>query len=428
MNSRLSAVAVLLEVLVCKKSLTESFNKHLKADMPGRAFAKELSYGVLRFYNQLAYVAEGLLTKKMKQKDQDVFILILMGLYQLSAMHLPAYAAVKETVEAVVGLKKAWAKNLVNAILRSFLRDQEKWRVAIQQEASVCYAHPAWMLSHFKKDWPDAWQAIAENNNKKPPLTLRINLKKISREQYCEKLAAMGLKSSLHAWVPTAVWVLDPVEVTALPGFMSGECMVQDASAQMAALLLDAQPYQRVLDACAAPGGKTTHLLERVPTLSVLAIDEDASRLTRINENLKRLSLTAEVKVADAATPDKWWDKKVFDRILLDAPCTASGVIRRHPDIKWLRQESDVMKSAKLQQKMINALWPLLKSGGILLYCTCSVFKEENEVMLNQFVAAHADCEVGALDEVQGITLKIGKQILPEYENDGFYYAKLIKK
>src|SRR3990167_4796880 len=213
MNPRLSAVAVLLEVLVCKKSLTESFNRHLKADMPGRAFAKELSYGVLRFYNQLSYIAEGLLSKKMKQKDQDIFILILVGLYQLSSMHLPSYAAVKETVEAVVGLKKGWAKNLVNAILRTFLRDQEKWLAAIQQEAAVCYAHPAWMLTHFKRDWPALWQAISENNNKKPPLTLRINLKKISREQYCEKLAARGLKSCLHAWVPTAVLVLDPVEV-----------------------------------------------------------------------------------------------------------------------------------------------------------------------------------------------------------------------
>lgn len=430
MNPRLQAIAILSDVLIRKKSLTEAFKVHLVGkEIAGQALVKEMSYGVLRFYGKLNAIAEQLLIKKLKAKDQDIFFLILLGLYQLLEMNIPSYAVVKETVDVTISLHKVWAKQLVNAVLRRFQREKDALLSGIAQNEAAIYSHPAWMLAAFRQDWPDAWREIAKNNNVKPPLTLRVNLKKITREEYLQTLSVAGLTAHPHPWIHTAILVLTPTDVTMLPGFAEGMVSVQDASAQLAAVLLAPEPGQSVLDACAAPGGKTLHLLEQEPTLDVVAIDHDDTRLRRIEENLVRANLHAKLVHADASQTEKWWDKQhYFDRVLLDAPCTATGVIRRHPDIKWLRQQQDVMQTAALQAKLLNALWLLLKVGGILVYCTCSVLKSENIKLLQTFVATHPECSEIKIKEIEGIELSIGKQILPSFENDGFYYAKFKKE
>lgn len=430
MNPRLQAVYILSDVLIHKKSLTDAFSAHIKQkeEVNQQAFSKELCYGVLRFYNRLSFLADQLLEKKIKQKDGSLYILILIGLYQLLEMNIPEYAAVKETVAVPALLQRVWAKNFINAVLRNFLREKEGLLAKAQENPSIWYAHPQWMLAMIQHDWPQQWLKILENNNKKAPLTLRLNLMKVERENYLRKLAELGIVAQAHPWVSTAVVISSVVDVTALPGFAAGEISVQDASAQLAAALLSLQPKQYVLDACAAPGSKTTHMLELEPSLTVLALDHDPKRLLRVGENLQRLNVKAKCIAADAGELATWWDGRQFDRILLDTPCTASGVIRRHPDIKWLRQKEDVAKTAVLQAHLLQELWAVLQPGGLLVYSTCSIFKDENVRQLKKFIATQADCVEEKISGEWGIDQEIGKQILPDFENDGFYYACLRKK
>jgi len=383
---------------------------------------------VLRYYPRLAYLAAQLLKKPLKRKDLDVQHLILIGLYQLIYLKVPAHAAVAETVAATRLLGKDWAAGLVNALLRGFQRGAELLLAQADADPVARYAHPRWWLTQLQSDWPAHWQNILEANNQRPPMTLRVNAQRGSRDDYAAQLLAAGIVARPALQAPQALTLEKPVDVAQLPGFSDGTVSVQDAAAQLAAPLLDLAPGQRVLDACAAPGGKTAHLLESEPRLHVQALDSDAQRLTRVQETMERLQLTADLRHGDAARPQDWWDGQPFERILLDAPCSGSGVIRRHPDIKLLRTAQDIVTLAQQQQRLLDALWPLLAQGGILLYATCSVLMAENQNNLAQFLAVHTDAREQPIAADWGHIQTPGRQLLPgENGMDGFYYARLMK-
>lgn len=396
-------------------------------DIRDKAFLQAVCYGVCREYFRLDAILQWLLDKPLKKKDDDIHALLLVGLYQLKEMRVPAHAAVAETVSAA-GSKKNWAKGFVNAVLRNYQRRAQERELNnfLQQKPAALYAHPAWMIDKVSRDWPDDWQAVLTANNQLPPLVLRVNLKKISRAQYLEKLS---IKAAIVPETETGIVLEEAVDVAQLPNFFAGEVSVQDGAAQLAAGLLQLAKGQRVLDACAAPGGKTTHILELQPDIAELvAVDRDSSRLHLVQENLERLNLSATCVCADAGAVKSWWDGKLFDRILLDAPCSASGVIRRHPDIRLLRRATDISVLAAEQLRLLTALWQLLKPDGLMVYATCSIFAEENTHVLQSFLETHADAEEKKIDSAWGKVCSIGKQILPGMHGmDGFYFACLRK-
>lgn len=431
MHARALTATVVSQTLMEGRSLTETLPGAVErlSDHSERALLQELSYGTLRWYPQLEGVARLLLRKPFKHKDGDVFALLLVGLYQLMHLRVAPHAAVSLSVSAVDELGKSWAKGLVNAVLRGYLRDPALLARACAK-ASAAHAHPDWLLEAFKCDWPQHWQAIAQANNARPPMTLRVNHGYVERHAYAALLEQKSLHARAVDFAPDALTLDTPVDVLHLPDFARGWVSVQDAAAQLAAQLLDAQAGERVLDACAAPGGKSAHILERQPALQELvAVDHDAQRMRRMSENLQRLGLSAQCVVADAAVPADWWDGRRFERILLDAPCSASGVIRRHPDIKALRRETDVAGLIDQQARLLNALWPLLQAGGTLVYATCSVLRSENETQVLNFLATHADAQEIPLVTAWGHACRVGRQILPgEADMDGFYYAILRKQ
>ncbi|HHO68322.1 MAG TPA: 16S rRNA (cytosine(967)-C(5))-methyltransferase RsmB [Gammaproteobacteria bacterium] len=395
-----------------------------------RALAQELTYGTLRWYLRLDPLARQLLQRPLKTRDRDLHALLLVGLYQLLYMDTPAHAAIHATVEAARALGKGWAAGLVNGVLRNAQRRGAEVLEALDPDPAIRWAHPAWLVEALRRDWPGHWQDILEANNARAPMFLRVNVLRCSRDAYLEQLAQAGIAARPVAGLAAALRLERPVAVDALPGFHEGLVSVQDAAAQRAAPLLAPRPGERVLDACAAPGGKTAHLLELEPNLAELvAIDREPARLERVRENLGRLGLAASLVAADAADPDAWWDGRPFDRILLDAPCSASGVIRRHPDIKLLRRCSDVDQLAETQQNLLNALWPLLAPGGILLYVTCSVLRQENSAQLERFLATQADADSQALSPGWGRAAGAGRQVLPGDDGmDGFYFACMNKR
>ena len=437
MNSRLAVVKILLQVTQHGHNLPDAIAQYEnKIDESDRPLVQAMSYGVVRLLPRLEYIADQLISKPLKTKDYDVVLLILVGLYQLIEMRIPDHAAISETVKVTKGLKKAWAKNFVNAVLRNYQRQAESLTQQIKNNEVAEYAHPQWWLDIIKKNWLDEkqWQQILQANNYAAPMTLRINTGHIKRDDYLELLKARDIAATVAKYSPDAIYLDKPIAVAALPLFKEGKVSVQDEAAQLAALLLDPQKGDRILDACAAPGGKTIHLLEQEKDLDLLALDIKESRLERVQENLERTQLKAQLLAANAFKPDSWWDGKPFDRILLDAPCSASGVIRRHPDIKLLRNKNDIAKLTKEQEQILNALWPLLKSGGMLLYATCSVLAEENTLQIQQFLQQHTDAKLHPINSDWGQQQTAGKQILPGEggENgkngmDGFFYA-LIQK
>lgn len=430
MSARTAAVTVLTQVLNQGSSLSSAMPPVLTKLHPSteRALAQEMCYGMLRWYPRLAAVLDCLLDKPLKARDADVRCLLLLGLYQLIYTRIPDHAAVTETVAAAKALSKPWASGLVNAILRGFLRDRDRLLSEADRDETAATAHPAWLLEEIKTAWPDDWRAIIAANNQRPPMTLRVNARQTRRDDYLAKLAQAGMTASSAPHTTHGVILDQPVDVERLPGFGTGEVSVQDAAAQLAAMLLDVRPGQRVLDACAAPGGKTAHLLELQPDIDLTALDSDAGRLRRVEENLRRLRLPARVIQGDAALPDAWWDGAPFDRILLDAPCSATGVIRRHPDIKFLRRPEDIDALAQTQTRLLEALWPLLKPGGMLLYATCSILPQENERRITRFLAAHADAAEQVIGAEWGRPVSAGRQILPGEDNmDGFFYARIQK-
>jgi len=428
-NPRAVAVAVLNRVLQEGQSLSTLLPHSFQSLPPERrALAQELCYGTLRWAPRLEALLDLLLAKPLKAKDSDIKSLLLLGLYQLAYMEIPPHAAVSETVAVTALLNKGWAKGLVNALLRRFQRERDALEAKLAKDEVAVSAHPAWLLALLKQAWPEQWPAIVAANNRRPPMTLRVNRRRRARDAYLATLEASGMAAEPSPHAPDALTLQQAVNVEQLPGFAAGEVSVQDAAAQLAALLVDPQPGMRVLDACAAPGGKTGHLLEICDDIELVALDIEEKRLVRIEQNLDRLGLTAELVAADAAMPSAWWDDRPFDRILLDAPCSASGVIRRHPDIKLLRQADDIEQLVKLQARILQALWPLLKPGGTLVYATCSVLPQENAEQLANFLANHEDAKERPLEKRWGQATTIGRQILPDQEGmDGFFYACIEK-
>jgi 16S rRNA (cytosine967-C5)-methyltransferase len=428
MTPRYLTVKILVNVISHRRSLSDALSVLNKdkniADHP---FIQALCYGVCRWYFQLEVTARQLLTKPLKKKDEDIYLLILMGLYQLMEMHLPDYAAVSETVAVADKLKKPWAKRLINAVLRNFQRSD--LHVTNEDDLQGYYSHPHWIIQKLQQDWPNHWTSILTANNQHPPLSLRINQKKITRDQYIKKLTDAGLTALIIPETASGIYLQDPLDVQALPGFIAGDVSVQDGAAQLAAALLQLKPGQRVLDACAAPGGKTSHILEIASEgIDLIALDKDIDRLNLLEDNLARLDQKAQRVCCDAGEVENWWDRKLFDRILLDAPCSAVGVVRRHPDIKLLRKASDIAQLTQQQLRLLNALWPLLKPNGILLYATCSIFKDENVEVIKAFLAAHLDGREEKIEQNWGLACAFGRQILPGMHGmDGFYYACLRK-
>lgn len=425
-DARALAAGVLVDVLVGGRSLGDVLSPAQAAldDPRAGALVQELCYGTLRWYFRLDAVLQALLSKPLKSRDADVRCLLLIGLYQIDRLALPQRVAVHETVQAVRALNKDWAAGLVNAVLRNFQRRGSSLLQSACADEVALHAHPAWLIERLRSDWPQDWAAILAANNTRPPFTLRVNRQRLTRDEYLDVLSQAGLPARTVAHSDQAVRLERPVPVSALPGFTRGDVSVQDAAAQLAAGLLELAAGQRVLDACAAPGGKTSHILETEPGVALVAMDIDASRLQRIESNLARLSLQAELLAGDAGRPNEWWDGRLFDRILLDVPCSGSGVIRRHPDIKVLRRADDIDALVARQVTILDAIWPLLAPGGMLLYCTCSVLKVENSGQFANFLARHADAEEVTITAAWGHGCTHGRQIFPgENQMDGFYFA-----
>ncbi|WP_144954704.1 MULTISPECIES: 16S rRNA (cytosine(967)-C(5))-methyltransferase RsmB [Pseudomonas] len=430
MNPRLAATRALAAVLAGRASLGSSLPEQLaKVDPRDRALAQDLAFGTARWQPRLSLLAEKLMDKPFKAGDRDLEALLLIGLYQLFHTRIPAHAAIGETVGCVDKLKKSSAKGLLNAVLRRAQREYDSLLPALEHDPAARLAHPRWLQKALKARWPEHWEAIATANNLHPPLILRVNRRQGSRDAYLAELAAAGIDAVPCAFSADGIRLLQPQDVTALPGFAAGRLSVQDEAAQLAAELLELAPGQRVLDACAAPGGKTCHLLEREPGLAeVVALDADAGRLQRVEQNLARLGLTARTLAADGRAVADWWDGTPFQRILLDAPCSATGVIRRHPDIKLTRQASDIAPLVQLQGELLDALWPTLEVGGILVYATCSVLPEENSSNLAAFLARTPGARELDIPATWGLAQPHGRQLLPQPDgHDGFYYCKLIK-
>jgi 16S rRNA (cytosine967-C5)-methyltransferase len=353
--------------------------------------------------------------------------LIAVGLFQLDEMRVPAHAAVKETVAASRNLGLPAASGLVNAVLRRYQRERPALWEELSCDPEFRWAHPAWLIDRITADWPADREAVLEANNRQAPMWVRVNRRRAPPAAWAARFAAAGGKAEPGP-APESLLLDRPLDVAELPGFSDGEVSVQDAAAQLAAGLLDPRPGELILDACAAPGGKTGHLLELAPEADVTALDSDAERAGRIRSNLARLGLNARVSVADAGCPGDWHDGRAFDAILLDAPCSGTGVIRRHPDIKLLRRPDDIAALAAAQDRLLDALWPLLRPGGRLLYCTCSILREENAGRADAFLRRHGDAAAAALPGPWGRTDGPGRQILPgETGMDGFYYACLNK-
>jgi len=427
----LSTRALAAEILVQVVHHGKSLNSALELSLPGlpgandRAFVQALCYGVLRWFWRLEHLL-ALLTRK-PIKDERIHLLALIGLYQLRYMRVKAHAAVGETVAAAGS--RTWAKPLLNGVLRTYQREQGRLESQCDKNVAAALAHPDWLTKQLRLDWPDQYRTLLEHNNEPPPLTLRVNRRKQTPEEYLERLKHANIQAAASTLCPGALTLEQALSVEAIPGFGAGEVSVQDAAAQLAADLMDLQPGQRVLDLCAAPGGKTAHILETCPDLGELvAVDISAERLRRVRENLDRLGLDATLLAGDATQTRDWWDGRPFDRILVDAPCSGTGVIRRHPDIKLLRQPSDIPQLALNQQRILDAAWTLLTPGGSLLYATCSVLRAENEAAIRQFVTNHADAHESLIEADWGHPVRHGRQILTGEEGfDGFYYARLEK-
>jgi 16S rRNA (cytosine967-C5)-methyltransferase len=429
MDARSVAAQVVAQVLG-GSSLTLSLGQML-AGLPvqERGLAQELSYGALRWGPRLQALLDCLLQKPLRDKDRDVLALMWIGLYQLIYTRVPDYAAVASTVAASRALKKPWAAGLVNAILRAFQKQHKSLLAKVDRNDAAAFAHPQWWLDSVRDGRPDDWREILVANNARPPMCLRVNRRCGSRDEYMRMLATAGLSATITLHSVDGIILDKPVDVTLLPGFNEGWVSVQDTAAQLAAQVLAPQPGERILDACAAPGGKTCHLLEIEPALAELvALDDDVGRMAAVKQNLDRLGLQANMVVDDAGEARCWWDGKPFDRILLDAPCSGSGVIRRHPDIKYLRRPEDIAVLAAEQKRLLTTLWPLVKRGGMLLYVTCSVLPEEDELQVQSFLEEHEDAHEDPLAVSWGRSLPFGRLVLPGMDDmDGFYYAKLRK-
>lgn len=432
-DARLLALTIIGRVIDKGESLSAALPEAIQsvADQGTRARAQALCYGVLRWYGHLDGLLKLLLERPLKSKDRDLHLLLMLGLYELEDARSPEHAIVSGVVERASALGKSWAKGLVNAVLRRFIRERRYLEKRIEPDLCARYSFPEWLIRYLQQDWPQNWRELLEASNCQAPMFLRVDTNAIARDDYLQRLRQLEISAEAVPDVATAVKLPIPCPVETLPGFAEGLVSVQDAAAQKAALLLDPKPGERVLDACAAPGGKTLHLLQHQPRLAALvAVEMQAERMQRVRENLRRAGLESKVElhVADVVQTHEWWDGRPFERILLDVPCTATGVIRRHPDIKWLRRAQDVDSLVGQQRKILNAVWPALAPGGLLLYCTCSLLRRENERQIAWFLQQRPDAIHVAVELPDGVACEYGVQIpVGRNEMDGFFYAALRK-
>jgi len=392
-------------------------------------FGKELCFGVCRHAARLESLAHALVQKK--PKEIEIWLVLLLGLYQLHYLELPDYAVVTESVNLLKNNKNRWAKGLINAVLRNYCRRAPALKEQLANDLHAELGQPSWLLDLLKKAWPKDWQTIATANDTHAPMSLRVNTHFTDRDSYLNALLKIGINATKHVHAHSGLTVTTPLDVHLLPDFEQGACAVQDEAAQLAATLLDLKPGLRVLDACCAPGGKLCHILDLEPKLKAcVGLDCDETRLQRVYNNLTRLKLTATLIHADAKHPELWWDGVLFDRILLDAPCSALGVIRRHPDIKWIRTPAEILQVVNTQAQLLQALWPLLAPGGRLVYATCSILPMENEDQIATFVAQNNDAyAITEPNPLWGRPTGHGWQILPGSDNmDGFFYGILKKR
>ncbi|RBO86234.1 16S rRNA (cytosine(967)-C(5))-methyltransferase RsmB [Marinomonas aquiplantarum] len=449
------AIQVLTNVLLQQGSLSTQLNRlqgQLGTDQ--QALLKEFCFGVCRQYPKLNSIALSLLAHPFEEKDTDLYAILLLGLYQLSYMKTPDHAAVNESVEACRELNKDWATKLINAVLRRYQREEIEIIDNLKQMPSIEFNHPKWLVKRYKKHWSDNFEPIIEASNAHPPMCIRVNLDRVSRETYQSTLSELGIETTIGRLSKASLYLTKAVSVNQLPGFEDGLCSVQDESAQLAGEILKPTMGERLLDACAAPGGKTGHLLEcmslsqsettnsqmadqksshQFPSLTAIELED--WRLEKIESNLERLGYSAELLCADAAEVTTWWDNQAYDKILLDVPCSATGVIRRNPDIKLNRKPTDIEELTHIQKNILNEVWATLKPNGYLLYATCSLMPEENEQQIAAFLSEHADAKEVALDHLNadlalnwGRDVSHGKQLFPTLNgNDGFYYCLLQK-
>ncbi|WP_353957270.1 16S rRNA (cytosine(967)-C(5))-methyltransferase RsmB [Pelomonas sp. SE-A7] len=436
MQRLLNQVADAVQGVRAGQSLNELLARCPAELRPG---TQALSFHVLRHLGGAEAVRKLLAPKAPPAK---VDALLLSALALLWPVAEPAYADHTVVDQAVSAMRKRSGQSagFLNAVLRRFLREREALVAQAGRDPAAAFNHPAWWLKRLQADWPEQWQAILAANNRQPPMSLRVHAGRGSAEDYLKRLAEAGLAGRALGPRATQAVVLDrPAPVSQLPGFAQGDVSVQDVAAQLAAPLLLADraglpplpAKPRLLDACSAPGGKTSHLLELSPAAELLALDADADRLARVKDNLARLSQQAELKAADGRQTEAWWDGRPFDAILLDAPCSASGIVRRHPDVRWLRRAGDIAQLAAIQSELLDALWPLLKPGGRLVYATCSVFRAEGQDQVDAFLQRHPDARAVPVDGFTG-------HLLPLADNedqpggpstiDGFFYALLTKQ
>ena len=429
-NSRALAAHCLYQVVDKGRSLSDVLPQAQAklANPKDKALVQQICYGVLRWLPKLDYWAGKLLQKPLKGKQRPFQFLLYVGFYQLAYMRTPAHAAISETVEGAIAMKAAGLKGLINGVLRNFQRQQDTLIAAAEQVDSCRYGHPNWFIKQLREHYPQDWQAMLEANQAQAPMWIRVNAQHGDAQDYLAKLNAVEIEGALDDDLAQAICLQSPCDVSRLPGFDEGHCSVQDGAAQFAAHLLDAQAGDIVLDACAAPGGKTCHMLEGQSGIDTMtALDCDDKRLARVEQNLSRLQLTAKLVCAPAQNLEDWWDGRLFDRILLDAPCSATGVIRRHPDIKWLRRQDDIAQLAELQREILTRLWMTLKPGGTLLYATCSVLPQENVEQMRQFLSVTEDAIHCPLHDGD-TAARPGWQLLPgQHNKDGFYYCRLKK-
>ena len=434
MNTRFVAAQLIASLTQQKGSLKTLLPAALDSVQDrDRSLLQQLCYGTLRDLYRLRSIASVLLRKPFHPQEADVEALLLLGLYQLRSLRMPAHAAVNETVNATADLNKPWARKLLNAVLRNYQRDAEGIEAGLAENPKYRWNHPQWLITKLEHNWPEHWQQILTENDIHAPMCLRVNKYSLTTEQASAKLTAQGLEFDLGRYADSAILLKQACDVAAIDGFAEGEFSVQDQAAQFAAGLLGCQAGQRVLDACAAPGGKLSHLLEATPDLAeVVAVELDERRAQRIHDNLERQqdnlpNTPCKVLVGDAAE-QSWWDGEGFDRILVDAPCSGTGVIRRNPDIKLLRQNEDIVPLANTQLAILENLWQMLKPGGRLVYATCSIFPQENERIIERFVKLQPDAQVEPLDVEWGIDRNGTRQLFPNAEHDGFFYAVLSRK
>ena len=430
---RLAAAKAITEVIL-GASLSRVLPKYQDRVNPSdQSLLSEICYGSCRYYHLFDAVLEKMMKKNLRKRDTDIRALLIAGFYQIAYMRTKPHAVVDESVKASRKLGKPAMSGMVNGVLRRFQREQASLLDLARQNKAASYALPGWLYQQLQTDWNDKTPAICEALLASPPLVLRVNSQKQDVQEYLDKLRQENLAASGIVGVETAVLVDKPVPVEKLPGFFDGSVSVQDAGAQLAAELLNPGAETKVLDACAAPGGKTCHLLERYSDLDhdldLTAIDIDASRIEKIRSNLDRLKLKAKVFCGDAANPDGLWSETQYDAVLLDVPCSATGVIRRHPDIRILRKKQDIVGLVSQQRSILEQIWTLVKPGGRLLYATCSLLSAENEKQVEWFLQRDDVLELSLEPKVEYVRKSHGIQTIPGVNNmDGFYYALIKKK